>query len=527
MKRILLSAAAVLLFAAACTSTEVTGVVDGVDFSDGLQGVRIGRYDSGLGEGASEIVAWAADRNELYVVNAENVSVDVLDISNPADPFMVRQIDVSDLGAGANSVAYKNGLVAVAVEAEAIEANGLIAFYNVDGVLEGTVEAGVLPDMVTFSPNGRYVLVANEGEPSDDYQTDPEGSITIIDISNGVSSATARTAGFAAFNPRIDQLRAAGVRIFGPGASVAQDLEPEYITVTDDSSTAFVSLQENNAIARVDIASATVTSIFPLGTKTYNVTGNEIDASNRDGGINIRTWPVEGMYQPDAIASFQLDGVTYLVTANEGDARDYDGFSEEARGADLTLEESRFADIETLLLDENLGRLVTTTASGDRDGDGEFDTFFSFGARSFSIFAVQNSRLSLVGDSGSQIARIQSELQPDGFNANDGLLEEVDARSDDKGAEPEAVVVGKIGSSRYAFVGLERSLGGVMVFNIDDPSAPIFETWLLSNDGTGAPDADVAPEGLVFIPAEESPTGSPLVVASYEVSGSVAIFALQ
>lgn len=527
MKRILLSAAAVLLFAVACTTTETGGISDGVDFSDGLQGVRIGRYDSGLGEGASEIVAWAPELNQLFVVNAEAVSVDVLDISNPAEPTLVRQIDVSGLGSGANSVAYSNGLIAVAVEAEGIADNGLIAFYNVAGELDGTVEAGVLPDMVTFSPDGRWVLVANEGEPSDDYQTDPEGSITVIDISNGAAAATARTADFRAFNPRIDQLRAAGVRIFGPGATVAQDLEPEYITVSDDSLTAFVSLQENNAIARIDIASATVTNIFPLGTKSYNVVGNEIDASNRDGGINIRTWPVEGMYMPDAIASFQDGGVTYIVTANEGDARDYDGYSEEARGADLSLEESRFSDIETLLLDENLGRLVTTTASGDRDGDGEFDTFLSFGARSFSIFAVQNTRLSLVGDSGSQIARVQAAEQPEGFNANDGLLEEFDERSDDKGAEPEAVVVGMIGDSRYAFVGLERSLGGVMVFNIDNPAEPVYQTWLLSNDGTGADDADIAPEGLVFIPADESPTGSPLVVASFEVSGSVSIFELR
>src|SRR5690606_36652029 len=104
-------------------------------------------------------------------------------------------------------------------------------------------------------------------------------------------------------------------------ASVARDMEPEYIAVSDDSATAWVSLQENNAFAKLDIASATITDILPLGYKDYGQEGNAIDASDEDGEkgaplLNFQLWPgVVGMYHPDAIASYSVDGKTYLVSA--------------------------------------------------------------------------------------------------------------------------------------------------------------------------------------------------------------------
>ena len=194
----------------------------------------IGTYDSGLGGGATEIAAYDAANQQLFVVNAENGTVDMLDLSDLANPTLTASLNVSDFGAGANSVAVYGNWVAVAVEADNKQANGHVVFFGTDGSLLGSVEVGALPDMVAFTPDGSKALVANEGEPSDDYTVDPEGSVSIIDLGNGLTDATVTTLGFTDFNAggsRAAELPA-DVRVFGPNATVAQDLEPEYITVS-------------------------------------------------------------------------------------------------------------------------------------------------------------------------------------------------------------------------------------------------------------------------------------------------------
>ncbi len=288
---------------------------------------KIGSYSTGQYEvSAAEIPAYDAASRRLFVVNAQLGAVDVLNLANPASPTKIGTIDATTVLAGAsiNSVAVHNGIVAVAIQAAVKTDNGRMALYRAsDLTLLGSVAVGALPDMLTFTPDGNTVLVANEGEPSDDYQTDPEGSISIIDVRNPAAPVE-RKATFTAFNSQAATLRAAGVRIYGANnPTVAQDLEPEYIAVSDDGTTAWVTLQENNALAKVNIATATVTDILPLGFKNHGVAGNELDVSDTEGGaINIRTWPgVYGMYQPDAMASYTVGGQTYLVTANEGDAR--------------------------------------------------------------------------------------------------------------------------------------------------------------------------------------------------------------
>ncbi|MCW5670961.1 MAG: choice-of-anchor I family protein [Hydrogenophaga sp.] len=287
---------------------------------------KIGGYSTGqFGVSAAEIPAFDAASKRLFVVNAQLGAVDVLDLANPANPVKIGVIDATAVLAGAeiNSVAVHNGIVAVAIQAPVKTDPGRMALYRASDLgLISSVTIGALPDMVTFTPDGHTVLVANEGEPSDDYQVDPEGSVSVIDVRNPAAPVV-RTAGFTAFNGQEATLRAAGVRIYGPGATAAKDFEPEYIAVSADSKTAWVTLQENNAMAKVDIATATVTQVLPLGYKDHGVAGNELDASDTDGGtINIRTWPgVRGMYLPDAMASYTVGGATYLVTANEGDAR--------------------------------------------------------------------------------------------------------------------------------------------------------------------------------------------------------------
>ncbi|OAB62341.1 hypothetical protein AY599_14510 [Leptolyngbya valderiana BDU 20041] len=892
----------------------------------------IGTFRTGIiDESAAEIVAHDPATQRLFVVNANSASVDVLDISTPSNPTKLFDIDATALGAGANSVAVANGIVAVAIENADTQAPGLVAFYDVNGNLLNSVTVGALPDMVTFTPDGTRVLVANEGEPNDEYTIDPEGSISIIDISAGVENATVSTADFQAFNSRLAELRDKGVRIFGPNASVAQDLEPEYIAVSPTGDKAFVALQENNAFAVVDIASSTVEDVLPLGFKDHSrgtptlqqfnfpelpplgttpggqtillgglsglwysgtspegnlqfvtvpdrgpngeptdvdgdganerpfvlpdyqarivnfelnpttgaisltgeiplvrqdgttpITGlpnipgvdeepvdllgnlleydslgadlegvliapdgtfwmvdeyrpaiwhfdangtlidrfvpqgtgalageaagtfgsetlpaeysnrrpnrgfeaialdsdsgilygfiqtplanpdraasdssqtirilgidptsgnpvaeyvylledpdfrsggrvdkigdavytgdgkffaierdaatdptakkfifefdlngatnllapgapqvpagrtleqltadelaslgiqtvnktkvtnlpsigylagdkpegltllpdgrlavlndndfgliddpipvdgtvplnpnpvpvvlglidlgsnNAFDASNEDGAIDIQNWPTLGMFQPDGIASFEVNGNTYYIGANEGDARDYDGFSEEARVADLTLDPTAFPNAADLQVEANLGRLNTTTTLGDTDGDGDFDRIYSYGARSFSIWDEFGN---LVYDSGNELERLTAQLVPQAFNSQ-GTIDSFDNRSDDKGPEPEGVDVGVIDGRTYAFIGLER-IGGIMVYDVTNPAAPSFVQYATNTDFTDNPNNDVAPEGIKFISASDSPNGNPFLAVGNEVSGSTTLF---
>lgn len=285
----------------------------------------LGRYSSGIfGQSAAEIPAFDPVNRQIFVVNAQNGAIDVLDASDLSNPSLIQTLTMETIAPGAvvNSVAYHDGLLAVAVEAANKTDNGYAVLVDANdlSILDHT-QVGAQPDMLTFTPDGRYLLVANEGEPSDDYSVDPEGSVSVIEL-DGQQIVTVRTAGFQAFNDQKQALIDQGVRIFGPNASVAQDLEPEYIAVSADSLTAWVALQENNALAKLDIASATITDILPLGYKDHGLDGNGIDASDTDGVIDIRTWPgVVGMYHPDSIAAYTVDGATYIVTANEGDAR--------------------------------------------------------------------------------------------------------------------------------------------------------------------------------------------------------------
>lgn len=243
-------------------------LVEPIDPNASINLSALGTYQTGVfDEGAAEINAYDPQTQRLFVVNANAVTVDILDVSDPSNPTLISVIDATEYGGGANSVAVKNGVLAVAIENETVTEPGKAVFFDANGTFLGAVEVGALPDMITFTPDGTKVLVANEGEPDDGI--DPQGSISIIDITNGVTNATVETADFTAFDGQEAALRAEGVRIF-PGVPFSLDAEPEYIAVAPDSTTAFVTLQEANAVAVVDITSGTVTDILPLGLKDYS-----------------------------------------------------------------------------------------------------------------------------------------------------------------------------------------------------------------------------------------------------------------
>jgi hypothetical protein len=341
--------------------------------------------------------------------------------------------------------------------------------------------------------------------------------------------ATVQTVSFASLNADAAALRQKGVRIFGPNASVAQDLEPEYVSVSADGARAWVTLQEANALAIIDVATATLEKIVPLGFKNHALIGNELDASDQDGAINIKSWPIFGMYQPDAIASYQVAGVTYLVTANEGDVREWTGYAEPIRlgNAGYVLDPTRFPDAATLKLSSGLGRLNVSKAWGDTDNDGDFDAVYAFGARSFSVWTESGA---LVFDSGNELELRTAKRFPANFNST-STANNFDSRSDDKGPEPEAVTIGSVGGTPFAFIGLER-IGGFMVYDLTLPESPRFVSYVNTRDfsttlpGDLATAGDLAPECSVFIAAEQSPTGKPLLVLGNEASGTTAFFEL-
>jgi hypothetical protein len=476
----------------------------------------LGAFDSGVGEGGSEIVAYGP-RNRMYITNGAENRIDIVDISDPEEPTLVRSVDMSPYGAGIQSVATgRGGLVAAAVKAEDDTAPGSVVTFNRNGRNARAHRVGVLPDAIEFTPNGRYIVVANEAEPvcdGEDLLADPVGSISIIDTKRN----RVRTAGFERWIGREDALRERGVRIFFPGSNAAQDLEPEFVAISPSGRLAYVTLQENNAIAVVNIARARVQRIIPLGTKDHSLRGNGFDASNEDDGINIRRWNVQGIYMPDAVGV--IPGARprdeLLVTANEGDARDYDCYSEDVRIGDFGLADPYPASADA---DDQLGRLKTVSSFPTTFNDaGEIEQAYSLGARSFTIW---DRRGNVVFDSGDQFERITAAEVPELFNSDGSDPAEFDERSDDKGPEPEGLTLGVVDGRRYAFILLERT-GGVMVYDITRPARARFVTYVNTADM-----GDASPEGVVFVNARRSPTGEPLLIVAHELSGTTRVFSI-
>ncbi|MBE9146741.1 choice-of-anchor I family protein [Planktothrix mougeotii] len=515
----------------------------------------LGTYSTGIfDDGASLISAFDPKSANLFVTNQSTNSIDILNIQDPTNPFLKQSIDITQFDPSFGTVLsvgqtkYQNtSLFAVAVKNIDTQAPGSILFFNPDGTLfnssleKSSVQVGALPDTLTFTPDGKKVLVANEGEANYVTNVNPEGSISLIDLEKLFlgESPTQKFIGLTDFNvggSKYDQL-GESVRIFGPdGITVAQSLEPEYIAVSDNGKKAWVTFQENNAVGLLDLITEEFTKIVGLGVKDYSLPENSLDVSDRDQAINIKNYSnLYGFYQPDEAKAYQVGGKNYVVIANEGSSIDEDGFSEEVRVADLVLDPTAFPNAAELQKKENLGRLIVTNQQGDTDGDGDFDELYTFGGRSFSILDEEGN---IVFDSGNQFEKITADLYPKFFNS-DNSVNDFDSRSDAKGPEPEGITIGKIKNRTYAFIGLER-ISGVMIYDITDPLNPSFVNYSnnrnfnvafdVNADGDPAPTpeqllavGDLGTEGVLFISAKDSPTGKPLVVTANEISGTTTI----
>lgn len=535
-------------------------------------------------EGAAEIVQFHPASNTIYAINgaSDEPTIEMIDASSLTAESLANPLSSKNLTSTAlvlpteqggiilaspTSVAVSGDWMAITLPAKDKATNGIVLFYNGLDVSSPTfvkaVEVGNLPDMVTFTPDASKVLTANEGEPSGDYSIDPEGSISIISIVDGMPSDTSINISFTDYNGKQADLETQGMHFPNPSGrtingtlistTVAQDLEPEYITTTNE--VAYVTLQENNGLAIIDLIDNSM-QVIGLGFKDWS--GHQFDGME-DGVVSFGQYDdLYGMYMPDTIASFQWKDAHFLLTANEGDAREYffdtlnaDGEQDEdlctaAGGQDFDKDDGCLSfteetqarrlnyvpgsNLDTIAGDDPkdfdftaypLGRLTVTKELGDSDNDGGYEALYAYGARSFTIW---DSNGLVVFDSGDDFERISASIHGNTFN-NNNSKNEGDSRSANKGPEPEALTVGQVGDKTYVFIGLER-MGGIFVYDVTNPYDTKFVDYVINRDLTEGGDlvGDNGPEGMVFVDATNSPTGNALVIIGNEVSGTVSVW---
>jgi DNA-binding beta-propeller fold protein YncE len=433
----------------------------------------------------AEIPAYDERTHTIWVAGV--VGVDVLDADTGA---LIEHIAVPACGPAVaapcgfvNSVAIRNGLAAFAIESGVRTAPGSVGFYDTRTRAPiGHVTVGALPDMLAFTHDGSRLLVANEATPDvyglrdgtsvpwvfADAANDPAGSVSIIDVA---TRAVVATPGFAGVPTSGSHLR----------TKTGMDFEPEYIAIARDGTQAFVTLQEANAIAVLDLASNAFTAVIGLGAKDFSLSGNQIDPWN-NSTVEFISPKAKGLYMPDGVAAYTWRGATYLVMANEGDFREDDGdrVAASALGAAAPLGSLR----------------VSTTDSSPGD-------LYAAGARSFSI---RDESGNLVYDSGDLL---------DKEAARRGIYH--DGRSRDKGVEPEGVALHDIAGRTYAFIGLERTTtSAIAVFDVTDPYDVAFIDMIV---GKG----DVSPEGIAVFRHR----GTDYLAVAHEVSNTTTLWRID
>lgn len=480
---------------------------------------------SGTNSSTCEIVVYDSASKKLFTTSAVAGFLDVIDFSDPTDPEVLQSIDMNVYG-GVTSVAVKNGIVAVASPNADEHLDGSVVFFNTDGTFIKQVTVGALPDNISFTPDGTKVLTANEGQPNSDYTIDPEGSVSIIDVTGGVANLTQNnvtTLLFTAYNSQETALIASGVRKLKLSSSLSKDFEPEYITTSADSKKAWVTLQENNAIAEINLENNSIADVWALGTKDMNAVSNGFDISDNNGEILIANWPIKTYYMPDAVANYSVNGINYIVTANEGDEKEYTGFVERTTvgAASYELDATAYPQAAILKKAYNAGRFRVTSFDGKNEAGTAYNQMYAVGSRSFSIFNADTKEI--VFDSGDDFemytASTPSISQLFNSDHEDNSLK---SRSRAKGPEPEGVTVAEIAGRAFAFISLER-VGGVMVYDVTDPTNVKFVDYNNSRS-VSAYEGDHGPEGITYIKAADSPNGKDYIIVANEISGTLTIF---
>ncbi len=507
--------------------TLFTGCTNLANSTYSIKVEQVAKYKTNKKAG-TEIVAFDEKTNRIFSTNGANNSLDIIQITynkNTKDSKLepISSIDLSKYGASIQSVTVKNGKVATAIgSSNKVMQKGKVVVFDTDGNFLSQTIVGYLPDMVTFNEDGTKVIVANEGEPdaSTGKYADVQGSVGVVTLSN--TDKKDNTNGYFEVNfSNATLLKAKDqteVRLGGtPSNSKSLDLEPEYITV--EGNYAYVTLQENNALAKVDISKKRPVLEFvkSFGAKDYSFQ-SKIDIEE-EGKILLKNYKqLYGLYMPDSIASYKVNNKTYLVTANEGDGREYCSKKDIKCKKPVFTDEKKISklNLDSTLVDtyKNENDLKVLTDMGDIDLDGDYDKLYTFGARSFSIW---DSNGDLVWDSLDELPMLTAKYMPKLFNQDKGKL---DKRSGNKGIEPEALTLGKIDGKTYAFVGLERQ-NAIVIYDITNPYKPNFVDYVIAQKD------DTSAEGMVFISKENSPTKNALLLVAFEGSGSIVMYEIK
>lgn len=492
----------------------------------------IARYNAGAFSaegGSAEITAYNYKNGFAYSVNGVKGTLDCVNLNGLSNSDTVNELAgaeisvarlVEDRDSGfvygdmtSVSVSPDGSKLAVAIQDEDYTKQGRAVLFECasDGSLSyiGMALTGIQPDMVTFNEDGSLILTADEGEPRLGYSDiDPEGSVTVINVSD----MSSKVIDFTGLDSEREALAAKGI-VIKKDTAPSVDFEPEYIAVAGNR--AFVSLQEANAIAVLDLEAGSFTGIYSAGFEDYSKV--EVDLNKGDEEYRPSTYSnIKGIRMPDGIGVCVINGDTYLLTANEGDSRAWPVSTEEF----VNEIKSSTSPVNGIKMDKK----VTWFDVSQYDGlEPAMD--YVFGGRSFTIFKVTDSGLEEVFDSGSDFEKITSSVLPEYFNCSNDVID-VEDRSGKKGPEPESVTTGVIDGRICAFVGLER-IGGIMIYDITDPSDIYFENYINSRDFSDDIKNDVSPEGLHFIDAAKSPNGEAILLSSNEVSGTVSVMELK
>ena len=473
---------------------------------------------SSFGKGLQKIISFLPGTYGTSLIRNHTMQGALAEIQNQGIPIVI----IEKLKDSLDCNLYFFGKLAVAIQSSDYSVAGCLAVFlcGADGTLsfDQIYEAGVQPDMVTFTPDSKKILSADEGEPRNGYEAgsiDPKGTVTVIDLTNqNVSHLD-----FTVFDSEAKraELVQNGV-ILKKGTAPSVDLEPEYIAANDK--TAYVTLQEANAIAIVDLQTLSIENICSAGYEDYEK--YPIDIDKKDAAYRPVSYPsLRGIRMPDGISLFESNGKTYIVTANEGDSREWNEYLNEA--------ECNFGKGQTSpsgkITAENSGLTGKVVFFDQNDYEGlnsEYD--YLFGGRSFTVYCVDGSGMKEVYTSGNELEAKTAAYFPQYFNCSNDSAE-IDDRSGKKGVEAESVTIGTVGEKTYAFIGLER-IGGVMAYDITNPDKILFANYINSRDFSKDIAGDVSPEGLCMISASESADGNAYLLASCEVSGTVAAYKL-
>lgn len=413
-------------------------------------------------EHPTEIAAYDRASGRVIVTLGGTPSVGIIDIEDPRAPAQLGTIDFGDLGPLVNSVAARDGLFAAAVSADPVTDPGWVVVFDVQGRRIAEVRVGAMPDMVCFTPDGKRILTANEGEPNGDGSIDPPGSVSTIELSGFEVTDVALS------NAPADQ---PVTWLTSPELTPATHIEPEYIAVSPDSRRAYVVCQENNAVAEIDLATREIAVWHRLG------------VADRSG--------LEALRQPDGIVALATPGGLRIVTANEGDPRTVWG----GDGVD------RHDGIE----------VAATSLSGTAVPT-------RFGTGGITVF---DEHFAILGDRGPDIIE-HLDLGAKNGTITEHAIETIARRDDKRGVEPEGLAHLKIGKNEHIFVGLERA-GMIAHYTLDNDDALTLVG--LASIPTPEDGGHLAsPEGLLVVPPDRDGREHPILVVTDEVHGTLTLY---